>query len=93
MEVWKVPAGGGEAIRITRNGGGPAQESLDGRSIYYTKGDFEPTGLWKMPVEGGKESQVFPSIFWRGFCLAGDGIYFIPKPNIEGKSSIDYSDS
>jgi Tol biopolymer transport system component len=90
MEVWKVPAGGGEAIRVTRNGGGPAQESPDGRSIYYTKGDFEPAGLWKMPVEGGKESQVLPSLFWRAFCVVADGIYFMPKPDKEGKSSIQF---
>ena len=43
-----------------------------------------------VPVEGGKESPVLASVFWRGFCLVGDGIYFIPKPDTAGKSSIQF---
>ena len=34
-----MPAGGGEAVQVTRNGGETAFESPDGKSIYYTKGD------------------------------------------------------
>ena|SRR5215831_1533958 len=43
---------------------------------------------WKMPVEGGKETQVLPSVFRRSFCVVADGIYFIPKPDKERGSSI-----
>jgi dipeptidyl aminopeptidase/acylaminoacyl peptidase len=65
-EVWKVLAGGGDAIQVTRNGGGTAFESTDGKSIYYAKG--EPSGsVWKMPVGGGDEIQVLPSVCWRAF--------------------------
>ena len=35
--VWKVPADGGEAVRVTRKGGALALESLDSQWIYYTK--------------------------------------------------------
>jgi len=82
-EIWKVLAGGGEAVQVTRNGGGAiASESLDGRSIYYLKfsADWVRSTLWKMPVNGGEESQVLPSVVLRAFCLAKDGIYFIPGP-------------
>jgi Tol biopolymer transport system component/DNA-binding winged helix-turn-helix (wHTH) protein len=90
-EVWKVSAGGGEAVQVTRNGGGPAFESPDGKSIYYTKGDVPtPTGLWNMPVSGGEESQVLPSVVWRAFFLVNDGIYFIAEPGADRKFSIQF---
>ena len=80
MEVWKVPAGGGKEIRVTRNGGETALESPDGKSIYYTKGSYSAVrdasaGLWKMPLNGGEESQVLTSVVaMDGFFLVKEGI-------------------
>jgi serine/threonine protein kinase len=88
-EVWKVPAVGGDAIQVTRNGGGTALESPDGKSLYYTKGDFSG-GLWKMVVGGGEERQVLPFVAWRAFSLIHEGIYFIAGPGAVGKSSIQF---
>ena len=64
-------------MQVTRNGGWVAFESRDGRFIYYTKSDAPPTGLWRMPVSGGEESLVIPSIAFRNFEVVNDGIYFI----------------
>ena len=36
-QVWKMPADGGEAVRVTRKGGFVAFESPDGQWVYYTK--------------------------------------------------------
>jgi Tol biopolymer transport system component len=88
-EVWKVPAGGGDCVQVTRNGGETALESADGTSIYYTK-EFRSSALWKMPVSGGEESQVLRSVHWRAFSLVNEGIYFIPDPGPDGKSSIQF---
>jgi Tol biopolymer transport system component len=88
-EVWKVPAGGGKAVPVTRNGGGTAFESFDGKSVYYMKGDLAGP-LRKMPVSGGEESQVLPSVVNRAFSLVNDGIYFIPEPGTDEKSSIQF---
>ena len=88
-ETWKVSAAGGEAVRVARNGGGMAFESPDGKSIYYTKGEMSGP-LWKMPVSGGEESPVLPSVFYRAFSLVNDGIYFIAEPDADGKSSIQF---
>jgi hypothetical protein len=44
--------------------------------------------LWKMPVKGGNESQVLPSVRWRAFALVHDGVYFIPDPGSDGKYAI-----
>ena len=90
FEIWKVSAGGGKEIQVTRNGGETALESPDGKFIYYTKEYARPSGLWKMPMSGGEESLVLPSVHWRAFSLVKEGIYFIPEPGGDGKSSIQY---
>ena len=88
-EIWKVSAGGGEATQVTRNGGGTAFESPDGKSVFFIKED-SLQGLWKMPVSGGEDNQVLPSVFARAFSLVNDGIYFIPAPAAGRKSSIQF---
>jgi Tol biopolymer transport system component len=55
-QSWKVPAGGGEAVRVTRKGGFEALESPDGQWVYYTKSDGA-SSLWKVPRDGGEETQ------------------------------------
>jgi Tol biopolymer transport system component len=65
-----------------------AIESPDGKSIYYLKED-PSSGLWKMPLRGGEESQVLPSVMWDAFSLVKEGIYFIPEPQFP-KSSIQF---
>lgn len=78
FQVWKAPATGGDAIQITRNGGFYAQESVDGRVLYYAR-DTTQTSLWKVPVDGGQEEEIIPSVSaWQNFAPARDGIYFVP---------------
>ena len=77
-QIWKAPAGGGEALQVTRHGGFVAFESRDGKSLYYTKHDETDVGpLWKMPASGGEEALVFPSVFGRNFAVVNGGLYFI----------------
>jgi hypothetical protein len=78
MEIWKIPAEGGSAVQVTRNGGMYARESWDGRHLYYTKQDFGASGIWWAPVDGGEETEVVPGpirFFW-DWALSRDGIYF-----------------
>ena len=83
-QVWKVPPHGGRAVQVTKKGGFAAVESPDGRTLYYTKKQqppeyLKPKGLWKVPVEGGKETLVFKGLGAEGFerwDLTGEGIYF-----------------
>jgi dipeptidyl aminopeptidase/acylaminoacyl peptidase len=90
-ELWKVSAGGGAAVQVTRNGGVFAQETPDGRSLFFTKaGLLEPgaPGLWRMPAEGGLETQVLPNVVSDGFSVVERGIYVLnrtadPGPAIE----------
>jgi Tol biopolymer transport system component len=75
VQVWKIPAGGGDAVQVTRHGGYNPSESKDGKTIYYTKIDSNIASLWKVPVEGGEESQVLDSVY-RDFIVTASGVYF-----------------
>ncbi|HXG67063.1 MAG TPA: protein kinase [Blastocatellia bacterium] len=83
-QVWKVPAEGGEAVQVTKNGGFRACESPDGKFIYYSKVDA--SGLWRVPVEGGEESLILDQLqkgYFHAWAVVDRGIYFInpaPKP-------------
>lgn len=81
LQVWrKAEAKGGQAVRITRNGGEFAFETQDRRLIYYLKPttpDLESSSLWKMPTRGGEEREVLETIFDHCFDFVKDGIYFI----------------
>ena len=78
FQLWKVPAGGGTPVQVTRNGGIFALESSDRQTLYYLK--YETSEIWKMPIAGGEESRVlegFGRIYFRNWVVAPKGIYFI----------------
>jgi Tol biopolymer transport system component len=89
-QVWKVPSGGGEAVRVTRKGGFGAVESPDGQWLYYTKTLGATDRLWKVPREGGEETQVLESVYEMAFAIVKEGIYFIPKPDSADRYSIQF---
>jgi Tol biopolymer transport system component len=94
-QIWKMPAGGGEAIQITKHGGHVALESPDGRFLYYSirGGEGERDGLGglrRVPVSGGDETDVLPSVTFYNFALRHDGIYFIPRADPDGRSAIHF---
>ncbi|MGA8492032.1 MAG: protein kinase [Terriglobales bacterium] len=51
--IWKVASSGGPATQVTRSGGLFAQESPDGKWLYFT---VLGGVLRRMPVEGGEET-------------------------------------
>jgi Tol biopolymer transport system component len=74
-EIWKVPPDGGAAVQVTRDGGYYAVESEDGRYLYYCKSS--PSGIWRMPVAGGDESEVVDEpVGWEDWALARQGLYY-----------------
>ncbi len=79
-EVWKAPAAGGPAAQVTRNGGGAAFESADGKYLYYDRDiNSSADSLLRMPVEGGEEVKVVPTLqFWANFGVTARGVYFMP---------------
>jgi Tol biopolymer transport system component len=82
-ELWKLPSVGGEAVRVTRQGGGfGVHESADGRFLYYGKGFDElgaaPNQLWRVLKDGGDETMVLPAIkSYRSVAVSPSGIYYV----------------
>jgi serine/threonine protein kinase/Tol biopolymer transport system component len=75
-QIWKMRAEGGPAVQVTRGGGFYALESWDRRHLYYSK--EPPSGVWRVPVEGGEETEVvaIPIEFFWDWALSRGGIYF-----------------
>ena len=82
-DIWRVPADGGEAVRITQHGGIRAQESPDGKYLYYADrprdGIAGVSKLMQIPVGGGPETTLLNSLttFW--WSVAEAGIFFITR--------------
>src|SRR5262249_27433145 len=78
MQVWKIPADGGQAVQVTRHGGFEGFESTDGKYLYYAKGRAIP-GIWQVPVAGGEETLLLDhhkAGYWRLWTVVEKGIYF-----------------
>lgn len=80
-QLWKMPAGGGEAVQITKHGALQAQPAPDGKTIYYSK--EKTSGLWRVPTAGGEESAVTElseAGAVNSWAVTSTGIYFIARP-------------
>jgi Tol biopolymer transport system component/tRNA A-37 threonylcarbamoyl transferase component Bud32 len=74
-QIYRMPANGGEATQITRNGAYLSMASPDGKWIYYGQAGR----LWRVPPEGGEETPVLevPSLYNPNmFCVTGLGVYY-----------------
>ena len=78
-QIWKVPADGGKSEQVTRHEGRLAQESPDGRYVYFQKG-VDAIEIWRIPVGGGEEDLVLDlskQVQPANWAVVNDGIYFI----------------
>jgi dipeptidyl aminopeptidase/acylaminoacyl peptidase len=75
--IWKMPAAGGRAVRVTTNPGAVALESLDGRDLYYVEAWDRPSPLWRMPLNGGVPVRVLGDVFNSHFAVVEKGIYYL----------------
>jgi hypothetical protein len=56
MQIWRMPAAGGTAHQLTRQGARDPWPSADGAFVYFAR-NFHP-GIWRVPAGGGEEIQV-----------------------------------
>lgn len=84
FEIWKMPSEGGSAVQVTRHGGIYAFESADGKFLYYSRNDNDP-GVFRIPVEGGEETQALDRSYVTLWALFDKGLCFI-SGNIQCKS-------
>jgi hypothetical protein len=92
MQVWKVPAAGGEAVQVTKQGGVLPFEPTDEKFVYYTKG-FTVAGIWRAALDGSEETPVVDWLkagYWGDWALVDDGIYFI-NPDAKRGVAIEFS--
>jgi serine/threonine protein kinase/Tol biopolymer transport system component len=82
-EVWRVPAGGGPEEQVTYEGGWGAFESLDGRTLYYSRSESNAP-LLARPTAGGEDRMVLSCT--SGLFPAPGGILYLECPR-EGADS------
>jgi hypothetical protein len=71
-----MPAEGGPATQVTKQGGFAAFESTDGAFLYYVKAATGP--IWRMPVEGGPETRVLDrTVAWSHWRVMEKGLCFL----------------
>jgi Tol biopolymer transport system component len=87
--IFKVPAQGGDVVQIAAVDSAGVVESPDGKSLYYSH-QSGAAGLWKMPVEGGPETQVLPDVYRFNYAITPRGIYFTPRDVRDGTSSVQF---
>ena len=88
-QIFRMPATGQGRAQVVVAGGGRAMESPDGKLFYFAR-SVTNSSLWRIPVEGGKESQVIESLFMEQYEVVEDGIYFIPELTPGAGSSIQF---
>ena len=84
-DIWQVSPNGGEAVRLTHNGGFEPRESPDGRYLFYL--DRPPAGLaiggtarlMRLPLGGGHEEQVFEGVRPFLWSVTNTGIVFVTR--------------
>jgi Tol biopolymer transport system component len=92
LEVWRVPAQGGDAVQVTDEGGYTSHESPDGRTLYYVKAREARQPLFARPVSGGPEKRVVEEILGRTFAVVEDGVYYFARTEAAAVTAIRFLD-
>ena len=93
LQIYRIPAGGGEAVQITHKGGLHAEESVDRKWVYYSKNAESPSSIWRVPREGGEETMVVDGLSYSSnFVPTEKGIYFISGEHKMGPGTIEFYD-
>ena len=96
-DVWRIAPHGGQAIRLTHNGGFQPQESPDGRYLFYL--DRSPGGapiearVMRVPLVGGNEEAVLEHIRPFLWSVTSTGIVFVTRePDFDAIDVYRFSD-
>jgi len=85
--IWRVSPKGGSPTQVTTSEALVAFESPDGKRLFYSK--LGQPGLWVVPLAGGAESQILPSLAgFDTFAITREGIFFL-RP-LERKSVLSF---
>ena len=93
-EIWKTSLKTRETKQVTHEGGYFAQESVDGKFVYFNKPaagfatwTYVRPGIYVMPVNGGTEKLLVPEATWM-WRVRSKGIYYTdnnakPRPALK----------
>jgi len=95
--IWRMPAHGGPAEQITKDGGSEPQLSPDGRYIYYLdQSPMRPSfgaRLMRIPAAGGEPTVIHQGLSPLYWCVTQRGIYFLqPEGNVHAVHLLRFSD-
>ena len=100
LEIWKVPAEGGKAEQVTRQGGGQPKLGPDGQTLFYL--DRAPPGpggasgtstLKSVRIGGGAEVPVLDGVRLGLWSVADRGIAFVTiEPESDAIDFYDFGD-
>jgi Tol biopolymer transport system component len=98
-DVWRVSPDGGQAIRLTHNGGFEPRESPDGRYLLYL--DRAPVSLatdgtarlMRLPLTGGQAELVLERVRPFQWSVTDTGIVFVTRePDFDAIDTFRFSD-
>ncbi|MEM7354014.1 MAG: hypothetical protein AAF657_24645, partial [Acidobacteriota bacterium] len=78
--IYSMPADGGPARQITRDGAFLAIESADGSALFLSRPD-QP-GIWRQSLAGGEPERLIDDlslIDWGSWVVGRDGIYYLRR--------------
>ena len=90
QQIWKIPASGGDAIRMTNAVGYVPLESPDGAYVYYVQTMDKPSSVWRMPASGGAPVKVLDGVVLGNYVVLEGGIYYVDRPS--GQRGVYYLD-
>ncbi len=87
FQIWKTSADGTDAaaVQVTNGGGYSAVESPDGKTVFFVR-DRLSGGVWKVPVQGGPETQVgsFRILgYSQNYAVGPEGVYYASSTDPE----------
>jgi len=90
--IWKIPASGGEAVRVSPGTGLLGIESTDGASLYYVESATTgaPGPLVRLSLEGGGAVKLVDNVLSTSFAVIDPGIYYIERAS--GDTRLKYFD-
>jgi Tol biopolymer transport system component/DNA-binding winged helix-turn-helix (wHTH) protein len=77
-QIWKIAVSGGPPRQVTQNGGFFAEESADGKTLYYARAS--ESGIWRLSLATGVEQRILDQPlagYWGYWCLTVHGIYYM----------------
>jgi Tol biopolymer transport system component len=79
QQLWLTSPGGGAAVQLTHEGGFGPRLSPDGKFFYYLRSRVAG-GLRRIPVGGGREEDLVPTVRDRNWTVTPEGVYIFQTP-------------